>query len=78
MTMYLKSIAAVVIAAGLVSPLGFSAEPAPAPAAKKHAKVVKPKPAAVTPEQLQQLKHGYNAQDCLIDARHFRQIYLSF
>ena len=56
-----KTIAAVVIAAGLVSPLGFSAEPDATPKVKKHVKA-KPKEPAVTEEQLQQLKQDMESQ----------------
>ncbi len=56
-----KSIAAVVLAAGLVSPLGFAAEPDGTPKVKRHTKA-KPKEPAVTAEQLQQLRQDMESQ----------------
>jgi len=58
MNIQLKAFAAVVLAAGLASQQMYAAEPAPAPAAKKHTKkaAAAPKPAAANVDQLQQLK----------------------
>lgn len=61
MNITIKMIAAAVIAAGLISPLGFAAEPDGTPKVKKQSKA-KAKEPAVTEEQLQQLKQDMETQ----------------
>jgi hypothetical protein len=65
MTTKIQAIAAVVLAAGLMCSQTYAADPAAAPAEKKHAKkaAVKPKPApAATAAELQQLKQEMESQ----------------
>ena len=64
MTIKIKAIAAVVLAAGLISTQAYSADPLPEPAAKKHTKAAaKPKPVpAATAAELQELKQEMEGQ----------------
>jgi hypothetical protein len=62
MTIRIKAVAAVLFAVGLISPMTYAADPAPAPVAKKHKAIAKPKPAPVTAEQLEELKHEMELQ----------------
>jgi len=64
MTIKIKAIAAVLLAAGLISTQAYSADPLPEPAAKKHTKAAaKPKPVpAATAAELQELKQEMEGQ----------------